>query len=326
VTRAEYDFSQIVGRSQPLRAALERASRIIPHPGASVLLTGETGTGKELFARAIHFNGPRRLGAFVEINCGAIPSNLLESELFGYERGAFTDARTAKPGLLEAADGGTLFLDEIGQTPLSLQGKLLKAIEEKRVRRLGSLRDRDLDLRLIAATHVDLAAAVRAGDFREDLYYRLTVIPIELPPLRERGDDILLLARHFLRTLADRYGMPEPRLEEGLARTLLQHSWPGNVRELRNTLERALLLGNGRLDPTDLFVGPLRSVRSIERGPIPFPATMDDIERHAARLMVDRFEGNKSAAAAALRISRSRLYRLLDEPEPQGHTHTPEPG
>jgi DNA-binding NtrC family response regulator len=311
--RAEYDFSQIVGRSDSMRGALERVARIIPHDRATVLVTGETGTGKELIARAIHFNGSRAHAPFVEINCAAIPGNLLESELFGYERGAFTDARTSKPGLFEAAEGGTLFLDEIGHLPLPLQGKLLKGIEEKRVRRLGSLQSRDIDLRIIAATHVDLAASVRRGEFREDLYYRLATIPIHLPPLRERGDDVLLIARHLLQRLGDQYGLLPPTIDAGLRRRLLGHPWPGNVRELRNSLERALLLGGDRLDPADLFLElhPAPAAGSV----LPFPAPLAEIEKQAAVGMVNRLNGNKSAAAAALGISRSRLYRLLDGEE-----------
>jgi DNA-binding NtrC family response regulator len=315
-TRTDYDFSQIVSRSPAMMAALERAARVIPHHRASVLITGETGTGKELVAQAIHYNSSRALGAFVDVNCAAIPANLIESELFGYERGAFTDARSAKPGLFEAADGGTLFLDEIGHLPLSVQGKLLKALEEKRVRRLGSLQSRTVDLRIIAATHVDLAAAVQGGEFREDLYYRLTIIPIHLPPLRERGDDVLLIAQHFLDKLSEQYGLAPPVLDEKVRNLLLSYSWPGNVRELRNALERALLLGGGRLDRTDLFYDvPVRG--TARAGSLPFPATLAEIEKGSARLMVERFDGNKSAAATALGISRSRLYRLLDEPEPE---------
>lgn len=310
--RSHYDFSQIIGRSPPLRAALERAARIIPHGAASVLITGETGTGKELVARAIHFNGPRADGAFVDINCAAIPGNLLESELFGYERGAFTDARSAKPGLFEAASGGTLFLDEIGHLPVSLQGKLLKALEEKRIRRLGSLESRVVDVRIMAATHVDLAAAIQSGDFRDDLYYRLAVIPIHLPALRERGDDVLMLAQYFLESLARQYEMEVPKMETSLRSSLLAHSWPGNVRELRNALERALLLGGDRLDTSDLFATSHASPPAPSTS-LPFPAPLDTIEREAARQMLDRFDGNKSAAAAALDISRSRLYRLLDD-------------
>ncbi len=276
-----------------------------------MLLTGETGTGKELLAHAIHFNGPRGAGPLVELNCNAIPHNLLESELFGHEKGAFTDARAAKPGLFEAADGGTLFLDEIGDLPLALQGKILKALEEKEVRRVGAIRSRTVDVRIIAATHADLAAAVAAGEFREDLFYRLAVIPIHLPPLRERGEDVLLVAAHFLRTLAAQYELPVPEITPELRRALMAHPWPGNVRELRNALERALLLSDGAIRPDDLFHGRAAPVRA-STGELPFPATLEQIERAAARAMLER-TGNKSAAAEALGISRSRLYRLLEE-------------
>jgi two-component system response regulator HydG len=312
--RHTFDFGRIIGKSPQLRGALDRAARIIPRDRATVLITGETGTGKELMAQAIHYNGPRAAAPFVELNCNAIPPTLLESELFGHEKGAFTDARTAKPGLFEAADGGSLFLDEIGDLPLTLQGKILKALEEKQVRRVGALKARLVDVRIIAATHVDLASAVKRGEFREDLFYRLSVIPIHLPPLRERGDDVLLIAEHFLRTLAEQYGMDAPAIGPELRRALVAHPWPGNVRELRNALERALLLGDAVLDPADLF--PLGAEpAAIDRGgggALPFPATLSEIERAAAFAMVERFEGNKSAAADALGISRSRLYRLLE--------------
>jgi DNA-binding NtrC family response regulator len=308
--RAAFDFGRIVGQSSHLRSALERASRIIPRGTATVLLTGETGTGKELLAQAIHYNGPRASAPFVEVNCAAIPANLLESELFGHEKGAFTDARTAKPGLFEAADGGTLFLDEIGHLPYELQGKILKAIEEKRIRRVGSLVTRDVDLRIIAATHIELTEAVRRGEFREDLYYRLSIIPIHLPPLRDRGDDILLLAEHFLAMLAAQYGMAVPRLTPELRRVLLSHTWPGNVRELRNALERGLLLGEGEMIAADLF--PQANGVRAQGGPLPFPASLAEIEKAAAHAMLERLDGNKKAAADALGISRSRLYRLLE--------------
>ncbi|MDQ3389708.1 MAG: sigma 54-interacting transcriptional regulator [Gemmatimonadota bacterium] len=308
--RASFDFGRIVGSSVALRAALERASRVIPHARATVLLTGETGTGKELLAQAIHYNGPRAAAPFVEVNCAAIPGQLLESELFGHERGAFTDARAAKPGLFEAAHGGTLFLDEIGHLPIELQGKLLRALEEKRVRRVGSVRTLEVDVRIIAATHADLAKGVRDGSFREDLYYRLSVIPLSLPPLRERGDDVLLLAGHFLDSLATHYDVARPHLSPEIARALMAHRWPGNVRELRNGIERALLLGDGELRREDLF--PPGVDTRAGGGEIPFPAALDEIERAAARAMTDRMGGNKRAAAEALGISRSRLYRLLD--------------
>ncbi|HEV2148338.1 MAG TPA: sigma 54-interacting transcriptional regulator, partial [Longimicrobiaceae bacterium] len=313
--RAAFDFGRVVGESPLLRAALDRASRIIPRDRATVLLTGETGTGKELLAQAIHYNGPRAAQPFVELNCTAIPAGLLESELFGHERGAFTDARTAKPGLFEAAHGGTLFLDEIGDLPLALQGKLLKVLDDKEVRRLGALRPREVDVRIVAATHVELEDAVARGEFREDLFYRLSVVPIHLPPLRDRGEDVILLAEHFLRTLARQYDLPVPPLDPPLRRALLAHSWPGNVRELRNGIERALLLGDGVLDPADLFPRARAASPAARGGPIPFPAPMDEIERAAAVAMMEQMDGNKSAAAEALRISRSRLYRLLDEVE-----------
>jgi DNA-binding NtrC family response regulator len=312
--RQAFDFSRIIGRSAQLKAALDRASRIIPHGKATVLVTGETGTGKELMAQAIHYNGPRAAAPFVDLNCNAIPATLIETELFGHEKGAFTDARTAKPGLFEAADGGTLFLDEIGDLPLTLQGKILRALEEKEVRRVGAMRARAVDVRIIAATHVDLQGAVAKGEFREDLYYRLSVIPIHLPPLRARGDDVILLAEHFLRTLASQYGLDVPLVTPELRRALLAHGWPGNVRELRNGLERALLLGDGGINPDDLFHGtaPTALARDGDGGALPFPATLDEIERAAAFAMLDRVDGNKSAAADALGISRSRLYRLLE--------------
>jgi DNA-binding NtrC family response regulator len=312
--RRAYDFRRLVGDSPALHAALETAASIIPYGRATVLITGETGTGKELLAQAIHYNGPRAAHPFMELNCAAVPAGLLESELLGHERGAFTDAHAAKPGLFEAADGGTVFLDEVAELPLELQGKVLRVLEEKRVRRLGSVRTTTVDVRIIAATHQDLAAAVARRTFREDLYYRLNVIPIRLPPLRERGDDVLLLAAHFLRSLAAEYGLPPPAPDEEVRAALRAYDWPGNVRELRNAMERALLLGRGAVRLLDVFpagVGPA----SAPGVAFPFPAPLYDIERAAARAMTELLEGNKSAAADALGISRSRLYRLL---EPEG--------
>ena len=309
--REQYDFSRMIGTSEGLRGALERASRVIGRGQATVLITGETGTGKELLAQAIHYNGPRGARPMVEVNCTALPANLLEAELFGYEKGAFTGATAPKPGLFEAADGGTLFLDEIGDLSLDLQAKLLRALEQREVRRLGSVRSVAVDVRIIAATHVDLAAAVRDGRFREDLYYRLSVVPIHLPALRERGDDIILLADAFLHRLAAEYDVPAPDLTNEVKAALRAHAWRGNVRELRNAIERALLLGDGALHEHDLL--PRERVHATQESPIPFPARMDDIERGAAEAMVARFDGNKTAAAAALGISRSRLYRLIGE-------------
>jgi DNA-binding NtrC family response regulator len=313
--REQYDFSRLIGDSEGLRAALARASRVIGRGQATVLITGETGTGKELLAQAIHYNGPRAARPLVQVNCTALPASLLEAELFGYEKGAFTGATAPKPGLFEAADGGTLFLDEIGDLTVDLQAKLLRALEQREVRRLGSVRPVTVDVRIMAATHVDLAAAVREGRFREDLYYRLSVVPIHLPPLRERGDDVILLASAFTRRLGEEYGLGAPELTNEVKAALRAHPWHGNIRELRNAIERALLLGDGRIHVEDLM--PREAVHaSTVWSPIPFPARMDDIERSAAEAMVARLDGNKTAAASALGISRSRLYRLIGEGDP----------
>ena len=309
---SKYRFEGILGESDALRQALERAALVIPHATVTLLLTGETGTGKELLARAIHYNGPRRDAPFVDVNCAAIPETLLESELFGHEKGAFTDATTTKPGLFEVASRGTLFLDEIGHLPLAVQGKLLRALEERSVRRVGGTRSIPVDVRIIAATHVDLAAAVTRGEFRQDLYYRLNVVPLSLPPLRERREDILPLARAFLSRFSKEYGLPQPKLTPATERALAAHPWAGNVRELRNVIERAVLLHRGGpLDPTDVVAPEVRAAPSPD-APIPFPATLAAITRAAAVAMVDRCTGNKSEAARRLGISRPRLLRLLN--------------
>jgi two-component system response regulator HydG len=307
---SKFRFEGVLGDSAALRAALSRAARIIPHAAVTVLLTGETGTGKELVARAIHYNGPRRGSPFVDINCAAIPEQLLESELFGHEKGAFTGATVTKPGLFELANGGTLFLDEVGHLPLVLQGKLLRALEERTIRRVGGTRAITIDVRIIAATHVELAAAVARREFREDLFHRLNVVPIELPALRARRDDIPLLARHFLSRFAGEYGLPMPTLSADAERALSRREWSGNIRELRNLMERTLLLTSKRLLEASDFAEPA-AVRASEEE-IPFPATMSAITRAAARVMLAYCDGNKSEAARRLGISRPRLQRLLD--------------
>ncbi len=303
-------FRGLLGRSTALRGSIEQAVRVARHGGVTVLIQGETGTGKELLARALHDASPRARGPFVTVNCAAIPTELMESEVFGHERGAFTDAHAAKPGLFEEAHGGTLFLDEIGHLPLQLQGKLLRALEEQRIRRVGATQSREVDVRIIAATHVDLADAVQQGAFREDLFYRLNVIVLELPPLRERGDDVQLLAETFAQDLAKRYQLTVPGFTSSVRTSLQSHSWPGNVRELRHAIERSLLLSDpGTLDPKHFAPRPATATENDVVSS--FSGTLDEVMAAAARSAVQRHGGNKSAAARQLGISRARLARLL---------------
>ncbi|MDH3734638.1 MAG: sigma-54 dependent transcriptional regulator [Gemmatimonadota bacterium] len=317
---AGYDFSSLVGEHPDFLAAIQHVSKVIPAAGTTVLIMGETGTGKELFARAIHDNGPRAHGPFIAINCSAIPANLLEAELFGHAKGAFTGATANRPGLVEAASGGTLFLDEISAMPVELQGKLLRFLEERESRRLGEVRTRTVDVRVLAAANLDLRAAIERGDFRQDLYFRLAVLPMTLPPLRERGEDTVLLARHFVSKFSETYGVPVRPLSGGATKALRGHLWPGNVRELRNAIERALLLCHGdRIEASDLgledsVLAPGRT--SGAENPLPFPATLDQLEEAAALAMLERCRGNKSDAARRLGITRSRLYRLLERADP----------
>ncbi len=306
-------FERIVGDSPPLRAVLARAMRLARHPSATALIVGETGTGKELLARAIHEAGPRRAAPFVAVNCSALPAPLIESELFGHERGAFTDAYAAKPGLFELADGGTLFLDEVGTLPLELQAKLLRVLEDREVRRVGGTRSRRVDVRIMAACNERLLSRVRSGTFREDLYYRLSVVTLALPPLRERGDDVVLIARHLIQELAARHGLPKPPLTEAAQRRLREHAWPGNVRELRNAIERAMLLSpEGTLDLGELIAPEAEEQPAAQApAPLPFPGSLDEMMAAAARRMVEACGGNRSEAARRLKISRPRLRRLL---------------
>lgn len=315
-------FDDIIGESPKMREVIELGKRISEASFLTVLIQGETGTGKELFARALHnatFSGGE---AFVEINSSAIPESLLEAELFGYERGAFTDASKPKKGLLELANGGTLFLDEIGNMSLNLQAKLLNVLEEKRFRRLGGTKDIEVGVKIIAATNSDLLAAIRDGYFREDLYYRLAVMSVHLPPLRERGNDVILLANHFLDIFCKQHGRRPKRLAERTKELLLACRWPGNVRELRNAIQRAVILSKGDvIMPSDISVG-VRSHTTLEaharggKGEItiafdPLSTSLDDIERQAIVKVLEMTDWNKSRAAAILKISRPRLLRKL---------------
>jgi DNA-binding NtrC family response regulator len=289
-----------------LRAQVERVAKV----GAPVLIWGESGSGKELTAQAIHTHSDRAHGPFVPINCGAIAPSLIHSELFGYERGAFTGATKGKAGLIESANGGTLFLDEIGDLPKDLQANLLRFLQEKTICRLGSTRHIGVDVRVIAASHVQLQQAVSSGAFREDLYYRLAVLPVTVPPLRERRDDLVALAEHFFEVYADE---KSPRLKgfsnQAIA-AILDHDWPGNVRELINRVRRALVMSDGRLImPEDLGL-----VRGIHMAP---PAALDDArmrsEQRTLRDVLDRTGQNVSRAARDLGVSRTTMYRLLSK-------------
>ena len=304
-------FAELIGESEALKAALARAALVLPHKDTTVLITGETGTGKELLARGLHEGSPRREAPFVPVNCTALPGNLLESELFGHERGAFTDAHAAKPGLFEVATGGTLFLDEIGHLAIEMQAKLLRVLDDKKVRRVGGTSLREVDVRIVAATNEDLERAVQEGNFRKDLFFRIGVINLSLPPLRERGDDVIVIAEALLERLASRHGRPRPPLDDDLRSALLAYHWPGNVRELKNSVERALLLS----PPGELMVEELlhRSpAPPAANGPIPFPAPLREITAAAARSTLDLCDGNQSEAARRLGISRARLARLMD--------------
>jgi two-component system NtrC family response regulator len=280
----------------------------------AILLTGETGTGKDLVANYIHAAMPQRSGPFVALNCSAVPRELFESELFGHQRGAFSGATADKPGLFETADGGTLFLDEVGDLPAELQPKLLRALETRTVRRVGETRSRAFDLLLIAATNRDLEGQVAAGKFRQDLYYRLKVVTIDLPPLRDRAEDVTLLATYFLNQLAIKYGVPGLKLSDAAMETLNQYSWPGNVRELQHALESATLtIAGSIIEPNDLpmptMVDPVRrAMRALEHDR---PINLEDVEKELIQQAMRRTGGNVSAAARLLSIGREALrYRL----------------
>src|SRR5918911_1708 len=266
-------FGGVIGESPAMRAVMEQARQIAAlDETPPVLITGETGTGKGLVARTIHASGPRASKPFIEVNSTALPANLMEAELFGYERGAFTDAKESKIGLFEAAQGGFLFLDEVGDIELPLQGKLLRAIEERTVRRVGGIRDRKVDVRILAATNRDLDREAQRGQCRKDLYFRLAVILLRLPPLRERGADVLLLAKHFLRRLSAKYGKDVRRIDARAQEVLLSYPWPGNVRELSHVIERAVLWSRGpTLSVEHLsLTSPAEPVQSVQE-PVPEP-------------------------------------------------------
>jgi len=307
---------QIIGDGdamQKLRATIEQVAKT----RSTVLILGESGTGKELVARAIHDSSPRRSRRFVAINCAAIPATLLESELFGHVKGAFTDASRDKQGLFEDADGGTLFLDEVGELPLTLQAKLLRALQEGEIRRVGDTASIQIDVRLIAATLLDLASSVAEGTFREDLYYRLNVLPVQIPPLRERAEDIPQLARFFAARHSTRHNLDPIELPDSVLDALAAQPWPGNVRELENVIERAIVLAEGPAIDLE-FLGTVMTVQA----PAPSPDTGDELsikkatrelEQDLIKRALEVTQGNRTNAAKLLEIShRALLYKMKE--------------
>ena len=306
----QVDFSHMIGISDGMQNVFDMVRRVAPTE-ASVLITGESGTGKELIARAIHQGGPRCKAPFVAINCAAIPANLLESELFGYVRGAFTGAVRDHAGKFEQAHGGTLFLDEVGEMPVELQPKLLRVLQEMEVEPLGG-KVRSVDVRIIAATNQDVENAIEEGRFREDLFYRLSVIPIELPPLRQRAEDVPLLLRHYLKRFSR--GTPLNISEEALA-CMVAYPWPGNVRELQNAVERLVVLSHGETIERHNLPAKLCSQTSISRSRVidlpPEGYSLEQIEKEAVIQALERNEWNQTRAAAYLQVPRHTLiYRM----------------
>jgi two-component system, NtrC family, response regulator AtoC len=306
---------EVIAESASMREVMNFVRRVSASEATTILLEGENGTGKDLVAKTLHYQSPRQAEPFIAINCAAIPETLLESELFGYEKGAFTDARAQKRGIFELADKGTLFLDEIGEIPLMLQAKLLRVLEDQTFRRLGGLKDIKLDLRVVAATNKNLREAVKEGAFRQDLYFRLNVIQILIPPLRERTDDIIPMTKFFI----DHYNRKFKRQIEGVtdsaAKLLMVHDWPGNVRELRNAIERAMILEETALITVSSL--PI-AISRPEGGPMPtvvqIPVdglSLEDNERHLLAQALEKTDGNQTQAARLLRITRDTLrYKM----------------
>ena len=310
-------FGRIVGASPAWRAVLVQASKVAPTE-TTVLLTGESGTGKEVVARAVHRASPRGSGPFVALNCAALPEQLLESELFGYEKGAFTGAHAQHPGRLEQAAGGTLFLDEAGETSPLVQAKLLRVLETREFQRLGGTRVLRADVRVVAATNRDLHASIARGEFREDLFYRLSVFEIHLPPLRERPEDVLLLTERFLADLSRNVGRPAPGISREARELLLSYAWPGNVRELRNALERAVILSEGGLVQAEhlpIAVARSGAARAASAAAIELPPgglDLDAVEKTLVAQALERAKNNRSRAAKLLGLTRAQLYTRLE--------------
>ena len=311
----------LIGDSPPMRKLADLIDRLASSH-ATVLITGETGTGKELVARELHRRNPASGGPFVALNCSAVPESLMESELFGHAKGAFTDARAARSGLFVQSNGGVLFLDEVSEMPMVLQPKLLRAVQERTVRPVGAAREVSFDARMVAATNRDLEHEVAEGRFREDLLYRLNVIQLHVPPLRTRGNDVLKLAQHFVRRFADAEGKTITGLSSEVAERLLTYAWPGNVRELQNCIERAVTLARFE----ELLVDDLpEKIRQYRAGSLPLTTSdggellpLDEVERRYILHVLDEVGGNKSTAARVLSLDRTTLYRKLERFKSQG--------
>ncbi|MES1208563.1 MAG: sigma-54 dependent transcriptional regulator [Pseudomonadota bacterium] len=309
-----YRFDNIIGRSPAMQEIFGMVRRLAGS-SASVLVTGDSGTGKELIARSLHFSSPRRNRPFVPLNCAAIPDTLLESELFGYKRGAFTDARSDRAGLFLEADGGTIFLDEIAELSPALQAKLLRVLQDREIRPLGGSGSEKIDVRVIAATNRDLDRRLKDGTFRQDLYYRLNVIHIHLPPLRERPEDILPLCAHFLTAASSRTDKVISGIAEAAKKVLLAHAWPGNVRELENVIERAVALATGTTIQVEDLPAPIRERKAVDALASAFSRglTLDELEREYIERVLQAEGGNKTRAAQRLGLDRKTLYRKLEE-------------
>jgi PAS domain S-box-containing protein len=309
---------EVIAESAPMRDVLNFVRRVAASEATTVLLEGDNGTGKDLIAKTLHYQSPRQTEPFIAINCAAIPETLLESELFGYEKGAFTDARSQKRGIFELADKGTLFLDEIGEIPLMLQAKLLRVLEDQSFRRLGGLKDINLDLRVVAATNKNLREAVKEGAFRQDLYFRLNVIQITIPPLRERAEDIVPLTKFFIEHYNRKFKRNIEGVTDAAAKLLEQHDWPGNVRELRNAIERAMILEESALiTSASLPIAisrPDGSAFSAIPAAVEIPSgglSLEDNERNLLARALEKTNGNQTQAARLLRITRDTLrYKM----------------
>jgi two-component system, NtrC family, response regulator AtoC len=310
-----FHFDRIIGTSPAIRAVIGLARKVSASGATTLLVQGESGTGKDLLAKAVHYESARADEPFMEITCTAMPETLLESELFGHERGAFTDAKLQKRGLLEMAHGGTIFLDEIGDMTPALQAKLLRVLEERRFRRVGGTKDISVDIRVVAATNKDLRAAVDQGGFRKDLYYRLQVVTITIPPLRERPEDITPLVHHFLEYFSQQFKKRLPRLRPDVERLLVQYQWPGNVREVRNVIERSMILADdAELVPADLppeIAGDGAGAHETPRFRLPISGVvLENVEKDFVRQALDATQGNQTRAARLLGLTRDELrYR-----------------